>query len=512
MKGEVMSGLLQQHAGLKVLGLAGLLLNAAVVLKGQVSSLKEYPVPNPYQNDLGGITAGPDGALWFTNYYYVAGGNGTPYGQIGRMTTAGTITAEYPLAAGSIPGQIVAGPDGALWFVETNPGKIGRITTAGVITEYFIPTADSQPLGITLGPDGALWFTEVYSYVQNNFWYQAGKVGRITTTGIITEYPSPISHTIAPGSDGALWFAIPTNNCGTPYNSAIGRMTTTGSFFYYLVPTPVIFGIAPGPDGALWFTDSCNSEIGRITTSGVVTEYPTPTHGYPALITGGPDGALWFTDFDNNTIGRITTTGVITEYPVPTPYAYPNSPAIGPDGNIWFTEYCCKVGQVVLSTSDTTKPVSHVSPLPASEPVANFLVQWSGTDTGSGVHIYTVYVSDNAGPFTVWLTTLATQAPYPGVLGHTYRFYSIATDWAGNQENPKTVAEATTYVAEAPGDLNGDGAVNCADINVVMASFGKTVGQPGYNPVADVNHDGIVNVKDLSWVSQYLPPGTQCPH
>jgi len=38
---------------------------------------------------------------------------------------------------------------------------IGRITTSGSITEYAIPTIDSQPFGITAGPDSAMWFAEV---------------------------------------------------------------------------------------------------------------------------------------------------------------------------------------------------------------------------------------------------------------------------------------------------------------------------------------------------------------
>ena len=162
--------------------------------------------------------------------------------------------------------------------------------------------------------------------------------------------------------------------------------------------------------------------------------------------------------------------------------------------------------QVILGN-----PVSHVSPLPAAEQVANFPLRWSGTDTGSTITSFTIYVSDNSSTFAPWLTTAATQSTYPGVLGHTYGFYSIAHDQAGVSEKPKTAAETSTYVAAAPGDLNGDGSVGCDDIAVVMASFGKTSGQPGYNPVADVNHDGVVNVKDLSWVSQYLVPGTTCP-
>jgi hypothetical protein len=38
------------------------------------------------------------------------------------------------------------------------------------------------------------------------------------------------------------------------------------------------------------------------------------------------------------------------------------------------------------------------------------------------------------------------SAPYPGVAGHTYRFFSQAQDLAGNVEALKTQAEATTQV------------------------------------------------------------------
>ena len=72
-----------------------------------------------------------------------------------------TVTfTEYPIpTAPNSPQGITTGPDGALWFTEYY-GKIGRITTAGVVTEYPVPTAGSQPNGIASGPDGALWFTE----------------------------------------------------------------------------------------------------------------------------------------------------------------------------------------------------------------------------------------------------------------------------------------------------------------------------------------------------------------
>ena len=43
-------------------------------------------------------------------------------------------------------------------------------------------------------------------------------------------------------------------------------------------------------------------------------EFPIPTGGsQPLEITTGPDGALWFAGSGTNNIGRITTTGTITE-------------------------------------------------------------------------------------------------------------------------------------------------------------------------------------------------------
>jgi hypothetical protein len=61
-----------------------------------------------------------------------------------------------------------------------------------------------------------------------------------------------------------------------------------------------------------------------------------------------------------------------------------------------------------------------------------------------------------------------------------------------------------------PGDLNGDERVNCADLAVVKASFGKKTGQAGFNAWADINDDGVVNILDLSMVAKQLPAGTVC--
>ena len=54
------------------------------------------------------------------------------------------------------------------------------------------------------------------------------------------------------------------------------------------------------------------------------------------------------------------------------------------------------------------------------------------------------------------------------------------------------------FQAQCPGDLNGDGVVNFADLNAVLSAFGQS-GAPGFSP-ADVNGDGVVNFQDLNIV------------
>ena len=88
-----------------------------------------------------------------------------------------------PQQGSCVPRGITAGPDGNLWFTEPGANKIGMINpTTDAITEFPIPTANSGPAGITAGPDGNLWFTED----------TPSKIGMINpTTHAITEFATP---------------------------------------------------------------------------------------------------------------------------------------------------------------------------------------------------------------------------------------------------------------------------------------------------------------------------------
>ena len=67
------------------------------------------------------------------------------------------------------------------------------------IREYPVPIADSRPGEITAGTNGALSFTE------NN----GDKIGRITTAGVITEYPTPTAYTGLSGTTAVKWSDVP---------------------------------------------------------------------------------------------------------------------------------------------------------------------------------------------------------------------------------------------------------------------------------------------------------------
>ena len=111
-------------------------------------------------------------------------------------------------------------------------------------------------------------------------------------------------------------------------------------------------------------------------------------------------------------------------------------------------------------------------------------MQWSGSDVGAGTQNYTVYASDNGAAFAPWLTnTSFTSSVFPGQVGHSYAFYSIAKDLVGNVESAKTSAEATTMVKSstscAPPSLSGAASVvsyvnNTLSLNLQFTDIGTS--------------------------------------
>ena len=165
---------------------------------------------------------------------------------------------------------------------------------------------------------------------------------------------------------------------------------------------------------------------------------------------------------------------------------YPKSPADGKtvcnQASIVFDTNAAIETENWCNTYDDSAPVSSVSALPSTEGPGSFNVSWSGTDVGSGVASYSIYVSDNGGHFTAWQRGLtATTASYTGKAGHTYGFYSIAADVEGNVEAAKTTAEATTEINGGTVPritaISPDYGAPAAFIEVTGSNFGASQGK-----------------------------------
>lgn len=167
---------------------------------------------------------------------------------------------------------------------------------------------------------------------------------------------------------------------------------------------------------------------------------------------------------------------------------------------------------VWTNTIDNSKPQSQVSALPVTQSSRSFEISWSGTDEGVGIKDYSIYVSEDNGPFNPWLTsTPATSKIYNGAYGKSYSFYSIARDLTGNVEvTPAGYDTATTVIAEIkPGDFNQDGCVDMTDYNLIMSIIR---GSAPYDSNYDLNGDGAINRADARTLIGLFtnPSGAAC--
>lgn len=245
--------------------------------------------------------------------------------------TAGGVVAQAPSTKtfpirGSQPFAITTGADGNLWFTLSNSNEVARITPRGNIS-YFVTPSLSNPAFITPGPDGNIWFGEG----------STGKIASVTPAGVVTEYQFSffgVSVGITTGSDDNIWFTDQTDHAVWRYE------ISSGTFTEFKLPTPNSFpgDITTGSDGNMWFTEQAVGRLGRITPSGVITEFAGV--GNPGSIAAGPDGNIWISDAFSPEITRVIPVGSnqidITVFPTP---STPTMIRPGNANNLLFTEF-----------------------------------------------------------------------------------------------------------------------------------------------------------------------------
>lgn len=280
-------------------------------------------------NATGGITVGANGAVYINGYR-------------GYMRYSGGVFTRYnypvPTGAvrvGGVDGQntITAGPGGTIWSTlyrgpccPTAGALVGALTTStGAIAESAGGTLTGESFD-TLAPDGLnhMWVIHHTGTVCSNAQYNIlifDSAFRVLSR--ITLPTTARLNAMTRGPDGMMYVATALScDTGTPQifrinptTRAILRTTTLPSGSY-------IKELTAGPDGAVWFTNYTKNSIGRLSSTGTVTNYALPvTFSLPTGITLGSDGALWFTEeiapANMFKVGRITTAGAITEYALP---------------------------------------------------------------------------------------------------------------------------------------------------------------------------------------------------
>jgi virginiamycin B lyase len=260
----------------------------------QNATIADYPLPYPNSQPLN-ITVAEDGNLWLTEF----GG-----GKIAKFDTTALAFTECTLplqtSATPTPYGIAAAGDGNLWVTDPASNGIWRVQPGcGSFAFFPLATANAGPESITPGPNGALWFVES----------NVDKVGVIAFTANPgtppTEYPVTAGAglgVIVEGSDNALWFT-------ETKSDKLGRMLTTGQLASETALTGVgsPYGLVSAPDGNFYIGDQTKSAIAQfVTATGAVNVYPTKTaNSGPFWLTIGPDNEVYFTEQTANQIGQF---------------------------------------------------------------------------------------------------------------------------------------------------------------------------------------------------------------
>lgn len=320
------------------------------------------------------------------------------------------------------PGDIALGPDGNMWFVATafvggvTKTGLGKIAPDGTITSYFdiwgshCSSYYCQPnrlrfigdqLYVSEDFESMVWRFSIASGSPIAAVAPAAKPGSHTPREItdvggylyvsdydgVAYFPADLSsgttcwsgppftydvNGIAVGPDGNVWTAD-----GPDIAKVVPCTSGSGSATFYssgLSPQSNVEDIVSA-DGALWFTNSIpasstpvHDTIGRITTAGVITEYPVPTEvaasqpGILGQMAVASDGSVWFTEGNLNQVGRFwpSDPSTILEYAMPDATRV-NFLATGPDGNMWYSGWSPTSGDVIGELSLTGAPAIQTS-------------------------------------------------------------------------------------------------------------------------------------------------------
>lgn len=282
------------------------------------------------------------GELWFVSWHTQP----KLQAYLGRITTRGRIRT-FRVPEGHMPGLTTRAPDGTLWLSDAAKPVFWRVSAKGRIDAV---KGTYKTIGIAYGPDDHLWCTHQGASISR--WGLDGSARGEwqlpydpPMTSSLPPPPGPSATWIVAGPDGAMWFV-------DSYTSKVGRITTSGELTQFQSASICQFcEIIAGPDGALWFSLSDNA-IGRITTQGEITTIRIGLR--PGQLAADSKGRIWYGE--GSRAGFIDRDGSVHEFDVPHAKGI-RSLAEGPDGAMWFADQgAFAIGRIELRPAAPRRP------------------------------------------------------------------------------------------------------------------------------------------------------------
>ena len=151
------------------------------------------------------------------------------------------------------------------------------------------------------------------------------------------------------------------------------------------------------------------------------------------VITDPSKGLLPPNDAEGDGAGFVT-------YTVEPDATAPTGAQISATATVLFNTAAPQTTAPLTYTLDSVAPTTQLTVTPIGGS-ASYQVTWDSTDDagGSGVNYVTLYVAEDGGAYQIWQDQVPMASGtmiYQGQAGHTYTFLALATDLAGNHEQP----------------------------------------------------------------------------
>lgn len=254
------------------------------------------------------------------------------------VSTAGPASAAaqvFPVPTSSAGlARITTAPNGDMWFVEKEANKIGRITPSGQITEF--PTRFSgdysQTMDLDVAPDGRVWVTNdsgreisVYS-----------STGQLLDHGSLGDYPYGGDVRVDP--TGTVWITM---NYDESY---VARVVNSSTITASANSPECDDTLGEAANGAMWCARGAGITALDADGSGGTT-YPVGVGATnPVALTAGPTGSIWYASQLSGTFATSPSNGEVGYLAGASPVRFntgsrtaPNDLVRGPDNAMWFT-------------------------------------------------------------------------------------------------------------------------------------------------------------------------------